>query len=141
MKKYTIFILLFTILVILFLIWYIVASKNNPIISKIIKNDKNIIIYKIINISPFKYYYGMDEELQYKEDDNWVYVEVKNNVIVQSIAIGISGFGTGKNKFEKNLKEKYGELKNGKYRIVKRFFREERNKKTIEYKLYIYFDI
>jgi hypothetical protein len=83
----------------------------------------------------------MGDILQYKEDNNWVYVESKNNSIVQSIAIGIPGFGIGKGEFKIHLKEKYEELKNGKYRIEKMFYREGKDKKPIEYKLYIYFDI
>jgi len=132
---------MFFVLVIIFLTVYIIISAKTPIISKLIKADKNNIIYKVRNISPVKYYYGMGDALQYKENNHWVDVKTKEEFSIQAVMLCLSEFGVGKEEFKTNLKGEYGELKSGEYRIEKIFFREEKGKNRMEYKLYIYFDI
>jgi len=118
-----------------------VVSAKTPIIRKLIQVDKDSITYKVRNISPVNFYYGMGDNLQYKENNKWVNVETKENYAVQSVLLRLSGFGMGNDEFKTNLKGAYGELKSGEYRIEKIFFREEKGKSRMEYKLYIYFGL
>ncbi len=141
MKKIYIFLLISFILIIFLLTLYIVTIARTPIVSKLIKFDKDSITYKVTNISPVKYYYGMGDILQYKENNHWVNVKPKKEFVVQAVMLCLTEFGRGKDEIKINLKEEYGELKSGEYRIEKIFDREEERKNYMEYKLYIYFDI
>lgn len=141
MKKRYIFLLISLILTIFLLTLYIVTIARTPIISKLIKLDKDNIIYKVTNISPVKYYYGVGDILQYKENNNWVNVKPKKEFVVQAVMLCLTEFGRGKDEIKTNFKEEYGELKSGEYRIEKIFHREEKGKSYTTYKLYIYFDI
>lgn|GEM_PF-3574889 len=141
MKNHIIYTLIALVLIIIFLTVYTVVSAKTPIIRKLIQVDKDSITYKVRNISPVNFYYGMGDNLQYKENNKWVNVETKENYAVQSVLLRLSGFGMGNDEFKTNLKGAYGELKSGEYRIEKIFFREEKGKSRMEYKLYIYFGL
>lgn len=139
MKKIYVFLLISFILIIFLLILYTATIARTPIISKLIKLDKDNIIYEVRNISPVKYFYGMGYTLQYKENNRWINVKPKKEFVVQPVMLCLVEFGKGKDEI--NFKEEYGELKSGEYRIEKIFDREEKGKNHITYKLYIYFDI
>ena len=139
MKKYVISIIIVFILAIMFLAGFIITNVDNPIVSNVIKADKNMIVYKIRNISLYTFYYGMGFSLQRKENNNWVDVEVKNELLYTAVAKKLSVLGT--KKFTIKFEYLYGELESGQYCIRQNFKRESKDEKLDELDLFIFFDI
>ena len=109
------------VLIISLLIVYIFNIARTPLITRIVKHDKNVLIYSVRNISPVQYCSGISSGyLQYKENNQWVYVRPKEEEISYSVLLCLRGFGRGKYEFKVIV----GPLKKGEYRIEKVFYRE-----------------
>lgn len=89
--------------------------KNNTLTSKgatfIIKNNSNE-----------TYLYGADYKIEIKKDGQWQDIELKEPLVWNSLAYKL--IGKGQQEINIDFSYGYGELSKGKYRLVKKVFKE-----------------
>ena len=97
------------------------------------KSDKELDLV-IENKTDDEYVYGYVFELEVEKDEDWYRVPFKDNVAF--IEIGIILKPKSNNNENIKLDTCFGELKKGKYRIVKEFYKDEEKKKVfVEFSL------